>query len=531
MINNKKIKKENIEVNRIYNKNCLDIINSMIKQNFIVDAIITDPPYNVSKKNNFKTIGRLGVDFGKWDKNFNQTLWLNNIGKILKPGGSIIIFNDWKNLGIISQELVKENFEIKDLLRWIKPNPMPRNVDRRYVPDYEFALWAIKKKGSWTFNKKLDKFYLKPEFICPSVSSKKRIHPTEKPLILMEEIIKIHTNEGDIVFDPFSGSGSTLVAANKLNRFYIGSEILKSYYNKSIKRIKESYIKPTFNHLGNKFRMIEDLIRNFPKNNVDYFVDVFAGSGVVSLNYQTPKKIFLNDKDKWLTAILNYLMNTDVNLVIQKTENIIKQYKLPVDKLNDKYTSQYNKLKKDFNRNKNVEKLLVLILFGFNQQIRFNSKDEWNIPAGKFRWSLYQKNKLIEFCEKAKEKNYSIHSKEFDIFVYEILKEIDKKKTLFYFDPPYLISDATYNNSWTELEEQKLIDILNFLTKNGYRWCLSNLLYSKGKENTKLNNFISINKKNIKVDIIKNISYKNSNYQRKKNFLIDQEILIRGNYE
>lgn len=500
----------------------------MIQDNFKVDAIITDPPYNISKKNNFKTIGRNGIDFGEWDKSFNQILWLEKIDQILKEGGSIIIFNDWKNLGTIAKKLETLNFEIKDILRWIKPNPMPRNINRRYVTDYEFALWATKKNGKWTFNKKTSKPYIRPEFVASIVSSKNRIHPTEKPISLIEEIINIHTNEGDIIFDPFSGSGSISYVANKLNRFYIASEISKTYYDQSLKRIKELYTKPAFNHLGNKYRMIEDLSREFPRRNIDYFVEVFAGSGVASLNYKTPQKAFINDNDKWLTKILNYLMNTNVDIVVKKTEQIIKKYNLPTNKTNFNYKEDYKKLKHDFNKQKNIEKLLVLILYGFNQQIRFNSNEEWNIPAGKFYWNSYQRNKLIDYCKKAREKTYAIYSMDFKDFVAEIKSEVDKDKTIFYFDPPYLISNATYNKFWSEEKEKELIQLLLELTQQGYKWILSNVIESKGIQNKILLQFIN-NTENVFYELITNVNYSNSNYQRKKTQNEDKEILVKGN--
>lgn len=522
--------KINIQLNKIYNTDCRLLIQQMILENFKVDIILTDPPYNISRKNNFKTIGRNGIDFGKWDKEFNQVKWLDGINKIVKNGGSIIIFNDWKNLGLIADKLEKEGFVIKDIIRWIKPNPMPRNVSRRYVTDYEFAIWAINDKGKWTFNKDKNKSYLKPEFVHSVVIGKKRIHPTEKSISLIEEILKIHTNEGDIVFDPFSGSGAISYAANKLNRFYIGSEISKTYFDKSNKRIKESYIKPTINHLGNKYRMIEELIANFPKNNIDYFIDVFAGSAVVSINYKTPKIYYLNDKDTHLTEILKFLIENDVQIILKKIDQIVEKYNLPKQPNLD-FKNSYNDLKNDFNRKKSVDKLLVLTLFGFNQQIRFNNEGLWNIPPGKFCWNAYQRNKITKFCEELKNKQINASSMNFDDFVKRIKLEISKKKTksLFYFDPPYLISNATYNANWSEIEEAKLIEILQDLTDGGYKWCLSNLLFSKGKENKLLKDFIEKNQSKLKVEYFHDINYFNSNYQRKNKNNEDVEILVKGN--
>lgn len=227
---------------KIYNQNCFDLFKQFEKDNKepFIDAVITDPPYNISKKNNFKTIGRNGIDFGKWDYNFNQTKWIKKISKFVKKGGSIIIFNDYKNFGIISSCLTKLGFEIKDLLRWIKKNPMPRNIFRRYVTDYEFAIWAVKIGGKWTFNKDGRKPYLRPEFNSSLVAnSKHKIHPTQKPLKVIKELIKIHTNKNDLVVDPFLGSGTTAVACLQLKRNFIGSEIDKVYFDLSKKRLEE----------------------------------------------------------------------------------------------------------------------------------------------------------------------------------------------------------------------------------------------------------------------------------------------------
>ena len=305
-----------IIINNIYNSDCKKLIDKMIKSSIIVDAIITDPPYNISRKNNFKTIGRRGIDFGEWDKNFNQLDWLNNIDKILSKNGSLIIFNDWKNMGEISSFLETKNFIVKDLIRIVKPNPMPRNVNRRYVTDYEFALWAVRKKSKWTFNKEKDKNYLKPEYIGSVSIGDKRIHPTQKPKDAIINIIKTHTNIGDLIFDPFSGSGEISYRAYELN---------KKYYSDSIKRFDNLFVKPAFNHIGNKHRIIKQLFHLFPKNKIDDFVDVFAGSGIVSSYAKFAKKIYMNEKDKNVHLLLELLTNTNENKLIKEVKKIIYQ--------------------------------------------------------------------------------------------------------------------------------------------------------------------------------------------------------------
>lgn len=204
-----------------------------------IDAIITDPPYNISRDNNFTTIGRAGIDFGEWDKDFDLTSWIKVAEPLLKKGGNIVIFNDWKNMTNITKALEESGFEIKDLIRWEKTNPMPRNRDRRFITDYEVAVWAVKKGDKWTFNR-IDESYERPEIKCgvtPQGEKKLGSHPTQKPIAVMQWIIERLTNENDTILDPFMGSGSTCIASKKTNRRFIGVELDENYYNIAYNRI------------------------------------------------------------------------------------------------------------------------------------------------------------------------------------------------------------------------------------------------------------------------------------------------------
>lgn len=225
---------------RLMQGDCVAMMEILIKEGVKVDAIITDPPYNISKDNNFSTMKnakRQGVDFGKWDKNFDLFSWMNTADKLLKEGGNIIIFNSFLNIGNIAKHLEKMGYGIKDLVRWIKPNPMPRNMDCRFVADYEVAIWCVKGKKKWVFNNN-STGYLRPEIKCPSPSGKERLgHPTQKPVCLMEELVKIFTKNDGIVLDPFMGSGSTGIACIRQGRNFIGIELDDSYYEMAKKRI------------------------------------------------------------------------------------------------------------------------------------------------------------------------------------------------------------------------------------------------------------------------------------------------------
>lgn len=225
--------------NQVFNEDCIDTLKKMKKNNIKVDLIIADPPYNVSRKHQlgFSNMGRSGMDYGEWDYSFDQKKWLRYIKNIVKPGGSVIVFNDWKNLALIAETLDKQGFNVKDILRWEKSNPMPRNVSRRYVNDCEYAVWAVMPGKKWKFNKDSDVAYLRPKFTTSVVAGKNRIHPTQKSESLIEDLVKIHSCEGDIIYDPFMGSGTTAMACINLNRTYIGSEIDPKMHKKSLKRI------------------------------------------------------------------------------------------------------------------------------------------------------------------------------------------------------------------------------------------------------------------------------------------------------
>ena len=214
-------------------------MDKMIENDIRVDHIVTDPPYNIARDNNFHTMGRTGIDFGEWDKGFDQLSWIDKAFKLIRKGGSLFIFNDWKNVGEIAKYAESVGFEIKDMVRWKKANPMPRNRDRRYITDFEVAVWLVKPGVKWVFNR-LSDTYDRCEYEYPLVSKSERVgHTTQKPIALMEEILRRHTNEGELVLDPFAGSSSTAIACINTNRDYICIEKEEEYYNMSETRISE----------------------------------------------------------------------------------------------------------------------------------------------------------------------------------------------------------------------------------------------------------------------------------------------------
>ena len=235
-------KKVDLKNGVLFNGNADYVYNYLVKNNIKVDHIITDPPYVISKKNNFSTMKsakRKGVDFGVWDEKFDLTEWIYKYSKLVKKDGSIIIFCSYRYISYIIAALEDNDFIVKDFIEWKKSNPMPRNINRRYVQDTEFAIWAVNKKAKWVFNKPEDVSYLRSSFTTPTVSGAERtIHPTQKSLEHLRHLIRVHTNEEQVILDMFMGSGTTGVAALIENRKFIGVEISEQYFEIAEKRIK-----------------------------------------------------------------------------------------------------------------------------------------------------------------------------------------------------------------------------------------------------------------------------------------------------
>ena len=233
-------------LNKIYNKDCVDGMDDLIQSGIEVDLIVADPPYVISRESNFHTMkdrknARTGTAFGKWDEEFDNNDWIKRSFSVLKDGGSLVAFNDFKKVSDIITIATKAGLEFKDVTVWEKTNPMPRNRDRRYVPSLEIMIWFVKKKkAKWTFNRQ-DSSYQSPVMRYPSESGGafKRYHPTQKPVKLIEEIIKIHSNPGDLVLDPFMGSGTTAISAFNTGRSYIGFELDEKYFKILTSRIAE----------------------------------------------------------------------------------------------------------------------------------------------------------------------------------------------------------------------------------------------------------------------------------------------------
>ena len=227
-----------------------------IKKNS-VDMIFADPPYFLSGDGISCSGGKMAsVNKGDWDKKigieekhqFNRE-WIRLCYNILKDEGTIWISGTLHNIYSIGMALEQEGFKIINNITWRKLNPPPNISCRYFVHSTETILWAKKdiKKAKHKFNyqlmKKLNGGKQARDVWESSLTkpSEKKCgkHPTQKPMVILEKLILASTDEGDLILDPFNGSGTTGIVANRLKRKYIGIDLEKEYLDLTIKR-KES---------------------------------------------------------------------------------------------------------------------------------------------------------------------------------------------------------------------------------------------------------------------------------------------------
>lgn len=225
---------------------CLERMDNLIARGVKVDAIITDPPFNIVEKigSNIHLFRQAEKQVGSsmseksmsFDTGFDQMAWLSKIPKILKSGGNLIIFNDWENMGDIAKELRRLKIKVKCLNHWQKNNPCPAEWRRRFVAGREYFLRCTNGPKNVFNAEKLHNGCFNYPLTKQSEKSNGK-HPNQKPLNLISELIEILTDNGQVILDPFMGSGSTGVAAKNLNRKFIGIELDETYFNLAKTRI------------------------------------------------------------------------------------------------------------------------------------------------------------------------------------------------------------------------------------------------------------------------------------------------------
>jgi DNA adenine methylase Dam len=293
------------------------------------------------------------------------------------------------------------------------------------------------------------------------------------------------------------------------------------------------YVKSPLNYVGGKFKLLPQILPHLSKE-IGTFVDLFAGGCNVNVNVDADT-LLINDKEAEVIELMKYFHRTTAETVVSDIEAIIEEYRLSNTSRNG-YTyygadsskgvaavnkEAYTRLRKDFNSgNRSPQMFFTLLIYAFNNQIRYNAKGEFNMPVNKRDFNGSVRGNILNFVSSFKHSNITFTSKDY--------RDVEIPNNAFvYADPPYLITTAAYNEQggWTESDERDLLTLLDELNERDIKFALSNVLEHKGRHNTILAKWAE----NYNV-IDLNHSYSNANYQSTKRDMVTREVLIT-NYE
>lgn len=416
---------------------------------------------------------------------------------------------------------------LENVARWEKPEVfgVARKMDRTALKsDY------CTQKATVAFENLIDSIHAKYILLSYNNMANKG-NDRSNAKISDDDIMKILSKKGEVKvfsedYKAFS-TGKSDIQANQERLFLC-------ICNNERKEV----IPSALNYTGGKYKLLSQILPLFPKD-ADQVVDLFCGGCNVGINVDCNKVLF-NDSNEYLMGLLDTFRRLTKEEIFDWTYKSIDKYGLSLVSKNgyDFYNCEsskglgeynkagYNKLRDDFNKKTSKDSeyylmLYLLIVYSFNNQLRFNRKGEFNLPVGKRDFNSKMQGKLEAFIDRVKSGDYRFTTDDFR----NVNMEGYTDKSFFYADPPYLITCATYNEQagWTENDEKDLLNYLEELDKKGIRFALSNVLESKGKKNVILSEWINQNRK-FKV-IPLNYDYTNSNYHTKKDG-ITKEVLV-----
>lgn len=299
-------------------------------------------------------------------------------------------------------------------------------------------------------------------------------------------------------------------------------------------------IRSPLNYTGGKYKLLPQLLPHFPAH-ITTFVDIFCGGCNVGLNVSAEHVIY-NDVNPYLVEMYRVFKRLDKEVIVSWIDRLITDYGLSRTSVygydfygceSAKGVATINKepflrLREDFNHRIPHDDfyyvmLYVLIVYAFNNQIRFNQQGEFNLPVGKRDFNRSMARKLSQFIDCIQGQNCEFRCEDFRELPIDDLGSTD----FVYADPPYLITCATYNEQggWDEQSERDLLALLDTLSERGVRFGLSNVLRSKGKENEILLDWLEKHRATYRA-LSLNYSYANSNYQIKDKVSPTEEVLI-----
>lgn len=302
---------------------------------------------------------------------------------------------------------------------------------------------------------------------------------------------------------------------------------------------KPEHIQSPLNYTGGKFKLLPQILPLFPTE-IDVLVDLFCGGGNVGIN-AVADRIVLNDSNRDVMRIFQLFKQYPTEQILNTIDGIIDRYELSDSRTNgysfyhcessgglSPYNKErYNRLRYDLNHMKRRNDryffmLFTLIVFAFNNQIRFNEKKEFNLPVGKRDFNDRMRDKVVRFTEAIKNPQIELSTNDFSKIKFDGLSG----HSLIYADPPYLVTCASYNegNSWNTRLEKRLLAYLDRADEHGIKFALSNVLRNGNKENTILREWINRNPRYIQHNL--NYNYSNSSYHKKDRSKNSTEVLI-----
>jgi modification methylase len=251
---------DSLPLNSILAGDCIEVMNALPENS--VDLIFADPPYNLQLKGDLHRPDNSKVDAvdDDWDQfdSFRAydeftTDWLKAARRILKPNGAIWVIGSYHNIFRVGASLQNQGYWILNDVVWRKSNPMPNFRGKRFTNAHETMIWASKSEGAkYTFNyealKALNEgVQMRSDWVLPICTGHERLkdengdkaHPTQKPESLLHRILVGSTNPGDVILDPFFGTGTTGAVAKMLGRNFIGIEREEAYRKVAGKRISK----------------------------------------------------------------------------------------------------------------------------------------------------------------------------------------------------------------------------------------------------------------------------------------------------
>jgi len=250
--------RELLPVGQIIPGDCIEAMRSLPSAS--VDLVFADPPYNLQLGGDLNRPDGSHVDAvtDHWDKfdsfaaydQFTRE-WLAEARRVLKPTGSLWVIGSYHNIFRVGAILQDMGFWILNDIVWRKANPMPNFKGTRFTNAHETLIWAsMGEKAKYTFNYRAmktlnDELQMRSDWVLPICSGQERlkkggakVHPTQKPESLLYRVMLATSNKGDVVLDPFFGTGTTGAVAKRLGRQWIGCERESAYREAALERIE-----------------------------------------------------------------------------------------------------------------------------------------------------------------------------------------------------------------------------------------------------------------------------------------------------